>query len=353
MKMANTAAEVEQAGEEELGLSSAALAALADFAADRGFDVDPDSDSFRRDLQDKCDIQDKDRTYTFTFEPPSAATEAAAAEAAAAAAAAATDAPPAGVLPCTGGMGALDALVEIEVMGLAQEMGQTLNSTGMTLWRAAEELCQHLNAARATELHGKNAVELGAGLGLCSLFAGHFAASVLATDGDAVSLAQLRRNVAHCQEEQADIVRARGGNAGVATLENIDVAALDWGVGAVELPTVIAHMLARDPRGADVVFAADVCYEEAAVSLLFETARALLAASVAGVSARTVDEPPPYFLLAFCYRNVPITYVLATAKALGFTVTKAPNAPGAIEGMYYFELVGDEDSATIFKGAAV
>ena len=326
--------EVEQAREEELGLSSAALAALADFAADRGLDVDPDSASFRRDLQARCDIQDKDRTFTFTFEPPAVAPGSGSAEASGGGSSGAM----AAAAAAAAGAGALDAVVEIEVQGLAPEMGQTLDSTGLTLWRAAEDLCRHLNAERGA-LAGKHVVELGAGLGLCSLFAGHFAASVLSTDGDAISIEQLRANVAHNQEEQAAIVQARGRDAGVATLENVSVAALDWGAGAAELPAVVSRVLARAPRGADVVLAADVCYEESAVALLFQTARALLAASAAGgASARGADDAPPVFLLAFCYRNVPITAVLATAKEAGLVLTKAPDAPGAIEGMYTFEL---------------
>ena len=65
----------------------------------------------------------------------------------------------------------------------------------MTLWRAAQDMTEYLNRDAGREmLHGRVVLELGAGLGLCSIFASHFARTVFATDGDAKSMERLRRN---------------------------------------------------------------------------------------------------------------------------------------------------------------
>ena len=108
--------------------------------------------------------------------------------------------------------------VELVLHGIREDLGQTLNSTGLTVWRASHYLCDFISASSfqaasgATEvtesdaaslvvdtdrLHvrGKRVVELGAGLGLVSLLcACAGAARTVCTDGDRSTLERIARN---------------------------------------------------------------------------------------------------------------------------------------------------------------
>jgi predicted nicotinamide N-methyase len=104
------------------------------------------------------------------------------------------------------------------------------------LWRSGVALARELAGRR---LDGLRVVELGCGLGVPSLAASRACASVLATDEDGEALELLAVNA------------ARNGVA-------LDVAPVDW--AAPE------ELVARGPF--DLVLAADVLYEEAAVEQL-------------------------------------------------------------------------------------
>jgi predicted nicotinamide N-methyase len=62
----------------------------------------------------------------------------------------------------------LSRQVNFEVKGLKKELGQTLSSTGLTIWRASEHLCQFI-IDHPDRFSGKSVVELGCGLGLVSI----------------------------------------------------------------------------------------------------------------------------------------------------------------------------------------
>src|SRR4051794_9365057 len=104
------------------------------------------------------------------------------------------------------------------------------------LWRSGLTLARELAEA---ELSGRRVVELGCGLGLPSLVAARAGADVLATDGDEEALPLLERN-------------ARANRLNVAT------ARAEW-----DAPE---DLVARGPF--DLVLAADVLYERAAVAPL-------------------------------------------------------------------------------------
>jgi 2-polyprenyl-3-methyl-5-hydroxy-6-metoxy-1,4-benzoquinol methylase len=72
---------------------------------------------------------------------------------------------------------------------------QCTNSTGLSVWLGAEIMAEYLARNPAT-VRGKSVLELGAGLGLCSLIAHRLgAARVISTDGDINVLKKLRTNV--------------------------------------------------------------------------------------------------------------------------------------------------------------
>jgi predicted nicotinamide N-methyase len=104
------------------------------------------------------------------------------------------------------------------------------------LWRSGVALARELAGA---PLAGMRVVELGCGLGVPSLVAARAGAAVLATDGCADALELVERN-------------ARDNDLGVAT------ARVDW--------SAAEELVARGPF--DLVLAADVLYERAAVALL-------------------------------------------------------------------------------------
>jgi predicted nicotinamide N-methyase len=104
------------------------------------------------------------------------------------------------------------------------------------LWRSGVALARELSRRRLDRLR---VVELGCGMGVPSLAASRRGAAVLATDADQEALELLAHNA------------ARNG------LE-VDTARVDWARPA--------DLLARDPF--DLVLAADVLYERAAVTQL-------------------------------------------------------------------------------------
>ena len=60
--------------------------------------------------------------------------------------------------------------VHFKLRGLKRELGQTLNSTGLTMWRAAYHLCDYIYKSKAEKFKDKCVCELGAGLGMVILF---------------------------------------------------------------------------------------------------------------------------------------------------------------------------------------
>ena len=139
----------------------------------------------------------------------------------------------------------------------------------------------------------------------------HFAQHVVATDGDEKSVQRLRHNCAHNGETgravQCELIRWGAAAPLTRLLEGLRTrytgidGSADW----------------QRQLGSLVVPAADVCYEESAVALLFASVRQLLQAAAAAAVATADHErrgcEPARFLLAFCHRNVQITFVTAAA----------------------------------------
>lgn len=164
----------------------------------------------------------------------------------------------------------------IRLRGWPRDEGQVLACTGQTLWRGGETLAKW---CWRRELKG-TCIEVGAGLGLCSLVVERTASAVVATDGDELALSALRRNVA--------LNSAR-----------VAVRRLVWG------DTVEARRLVTEFDGFDVVLGADVVYDERALGPLVATVGALLKRT--GI-----------FVLAFTHRGVNIECLLDWTCSAGF-----------------------------------
>ena len=185
-----------------------------------------------------------------------------------------------------------DATLSIQLSGYKYDSDETFNSTGLTLWRAAEHLCQYL-IRRREGLRNRRVCELGCGLGLCGILAHRLASmgnadsaqknetEVYLTDGDTDALAQLRANV----RQNASPADNGGNNAGTIRCNQ-----LIWG----RENTV--NFLERhcSNRQFDILLASDVVYVADIIAPLMETVQTLLA-------------PEGVFWFAYCSRrNVPV-----------------------------------------------
>ena len=91
--------------------------------------------------------------------------------------------------------------IKLELEGFGSDSEQTWNSTGLTLWRSSDHLCQYLVSEHKLlqSINDLRILEVGSGLGRCGLLAHHLShkdsATTVLTDGDTDTLKQLRENV--------------------------------------------------------------------------------------------------------------------------------------------------------------
>jgi hypothetical protein len=207
-------------------------------------------------------------------------------------------------------------LVEITLSGHKAELGQTLHSTGLTLWQSSERFCEVLVRAQsqqekystetvfrsAIDVRGKDVLELGAGLGLCGILVHRMAAKrVILTDGDSDTLANLRANV-------------RANSDGNSC--RIDCHQLVFGK--------FIESFVQQHGQFDIVIGADIIYVPDVLEPLWTSVTKLL-------KPRT-----GVFLLAYTRRNVSFDLVLENATKYGFVW----ETPEESEGVFVFSRSG-------------
>jgi hypothetical protein len=86
--------------------------------------------------------------------------------------------------------------INFKVNGVKRQLGQTLNSTGLTIWRASEHLCEFMINNPQIFLN-KSVCELGCGLGMVSILLDKMdvCESIIATDGDDDTMDLLHENI--------------------------------------------------------------------------------------------------------------------------------------------------------------
>jgi len=184
----------------------------------------------------------------------------------------------------------------IALKGFESDSEQTWNSTGLTLWRSSQYLCDYL-VDNAQNLRDKRILELGSGLGRSGILASKLLgdsskddSSIYLTDGDSDTLLQLRANI-----------ELNG------PLPAIRCHQLLWGS---ETAQTFLKRHASD-GSFDIIFGSDLIYVEKVISPLFDTVQALLST---GPNAR--------FVMAHCCRRqgneVDLEMVLAAANRAGF-----------------------------------
>jgi len=174
-------------------------------------------------------------------------------------------------------------VITIELFGYTHDSDETFNSTGLTLWRAAEHLCHYMIKTSST-LQKKRILELGCGLGLNGILAHKLlteessTSTVYLTDGDTDAMAQLRDNVKH--------------NISQSCSSNIPIRCNQLIWGREKTTTFLEKHC--DNNKFDVLLASDVVYVGEIIEPLIESVTVLL--SNDGV-----------FLFAYCSkRNVPV-----------------------------------------------
>ena len=204
------------------------------------------------------------------------------------------------------------------------------SSTGLGMWKGADVLCDYLVS---TQLVAKKRVlELGAGVGLCSLVAYHLGASrVLCTDGDSTVLRNLRYNICRNvatrttmksfpdddddKEEMKDEASPEMNHNVPTTASSSRISShqLIWGRN---LDTFVQEFGRHD-----VLLAADCIYMTTSLQPLWDTVDRLL-------------EPAGVFLYVnLCASQAPMEKVLHVATDHGFTWT----LEGDTQEVYVFQ----------------
>lgn len=184
----------------------------------------------------------------------------------------------------------LDVGIEgVKVMGYPRDLGQVVECTGQTLWRGGELLARWI---LENKIQFERCLEVGAGLGLCSLVAEKCSKKrsvVVATDGDDLAVDMLRRNIELNQS-------------------GVYVRKLRWG-DAEAANSILDEFGGRF----DHVLAADVVYDESAVEFLVET------------FAKMLSETGTIFF-SFTHRGVALEIVIETLSRAGFVAEEVASS---------------------------
>jgi predicted nicotinamide N-methyase len=222
---------------------------------------------------------------------------------------------------------------------LTQDLvGGGAGSTGTMLWDSCHRLLAELAALPDSALRGRRVLELGAGCGLLSIAAARRGARVLATDGDAFALSNLRRNLVLNAALLAGAGGTSGGASGSASGgasggggsndssccddagdtrepgQEVQLQLLAWGDDA---HVAVLHAAHPDFKEPDWVLASDLLYDVDAHAPLL---RALLS---------LVRSPRTLVLLSYRVRNAAREEAfLDAACAAGFRVESRERAAG-------------------------
>lgn len=142
---------------------------------------------------------------------------------------------------------------------------------------------------------GKRVLELGCGCGgICSMVSSKYADLVVASDGDALALELLAKNVAL--------------NLQPSLHTKLSTKRLEWGNS-----DHIKEMKEVSNRGFDVIIGTDVTYVPEAILPLFATAKVLIASRES-----STDNEQPKLILCHIFRRVDEPSLLSAAGQYGF-----------------------------------
>jgi hypothetical protein len=227
--------------------------------------------------------------------------------------------------------------IDIELQGYEETSDTIYVSTGLTLWKSSQLLCDYMLAEGYNYLRQSRCIlELGAGLGLNGLLAYQLlvnlcmeshentignevssrdAAHVTLTDGDTNALSVLRDNVSTNTVKLTQTASKSSPRIGV----NISVQQLLWSTRTARTflqnhPSVLAKENGEDDEKSgcfDLILASDAIYVLENVQPLLETVEVLLS-------------PRGEFWFSYCSRRqvgVQVEDVLSAAHKMGFSST--------------------------------
>jgi predicted nicotinamide N-methyase len=218
-----------------------------------------------------------------------------------------------------------------DVVLMQDLVGGGAGSTGTMVWDSCYRLLAELAALPDSALRGRRVLELGAGCGLLSIAAARRGARVLATDGDAFALSNLRRNLVL----NAALIAGAGGTSGGASGgggsngsccgddagdtrepgQGVQLQLLAWGDDA---HVAVLHAAHPDLKEPDWVLASDLLYDVDAHAPLL---RALLS---------LVRSPRTLVLFSYRVRNAAREEAFfAAACAAGLLVERRERGPAA------------------------
>lgn len=156
--------------------------------------------------------------------------------------------------------------VWIKLSGFHADSEAIWSSTGLTLWRSSEYLCEYLISSQDELLQNNiRLLELGSGLGRCGILAHLLCPScrVMVTDGDTDVLAQLRANIQRNQLKEND--------ERDSFKSNISSHQLLWGEANAR-----SFLDRYEGEKFDVIIGSDLIYVPNVIQPLFESISVLL-----------------------------------------------------------------------------
>ena len=230
----------------------------------------------------------------------------------------------------------INTTITIHLHGYKTDADAVWQSTGLTLWRASQYLCEYqLEHHRKLFWNNKRTLELGAGLGLNGILAWKLmqrrndSSHVCITDGDSDALVQLRENV------NRNRTRASEQDAATATGTDdckVSCHQLIWGK---ESASQFLTQIAKNDRY-DIILASDIIYSLVIVEPLWQTVQLLL------------KKKGGVFVMAYARREVPVSIelVLKASMEHGFSyeLVKEDDVDGI--WVYEFRHADDENSKT-------
>ena len=189
--------------------------------------------------------------------------------------------------------------INIQIRGYKTDADEVWKSTGLTLWRASDYLCQY-QMDNLNLFQNKHILEIGAGLGLNGILAWRASSSnseVCITDGDSDALVHLRDNVDRNRNDDSEDGSDSSSNVGKVSCKQ-----LIWGKDTSEK---FLSEIAKD-QTYDVILASDIIYSPVIVEPLWETIQTLL--------KKPTNDDGGVFVMAYARRKVPVSIELVCEK---------------------------------------
>ena len=200
-------------------------------------------------------------------------------------------------------------IIDIQIRGYKTDADEVWQSTGLTLWKASDYLCQY-QMDNIQLFENKRILELGAGLGLNGILAWRSTIStnsqVCITDGDSDALVHLRENV---NRNRNTIESSDDDTRDISS--KVSCHQLIWGKQTSE--KFLSSDIANN-QTYDVIIASDIIYSPVIVEPLWETVQTLLK-KPSNVEEEGEEDGGGIFVMAYARRKVPVSIDLVCEKA--------------------------------------